>query len=354
MTAFLASADPPSGPHAGELLAAPPTPAAGEPGPGAAADATAGPAGGPAPTSMASLPRFAADSLRCLYQHRLLSTSQLQRLVAPRVPPRSSYLRARLLQLLRTDLAGVVTAPTRAREYLWFATDAGAELVESTGELVTRGYRMDATKANGSLQQHMIAVTETGLAFVSHARRLGHDCGPLDWTPEVAHRIRDGLNRRFEDDHLVADAVLHYVADVAGARTQYSVFLEVDRATMTVARLAAKLTQYARYLQYIPGGDPRTGRSGGGREAWRYRYPRFPRLLIVLTGAAESQLHRRAADLRAYAAELPQLRALHDHIVGVTTLDRLREEGPLAPIVVPVLADDPQPTELFRGARHPG
>lgn len=307
----------------------------------------------PQHTSTRSMSRFAGEALRCLYQHRLLSSGQLQRLLAPQVPRESSYLRGQLRLLLRAGLAGVVTAPTPAREYLWFATDAGADLVESSGELVTRGYRMDAIKADGSLQKHMLAVAETGLAFVTHARLLGHDCGPLDWVPEVAHRTRDGMHRRFDDDHLVADAVLHYVADAAGARTQYSVFIEVDRATMTVARLAGKLVQYARYLQYVPAGAAgRTGGSTGGREAWRYRYPRFPRLLIVLTGAGDEQLQRRAADLRAYAAALPQLLALHDEVVGVTTLDRLKDDGPFGPIVIPILGDGSSPSALLGSARH--
>lgn len=303
----------------------------------------------PRHASISSMSRFAGEALRCLYQHRLLSSGQLQRLLAPQVPRESTYLKRQLRLLLLAGLAGVVTAPTPAREYLWFATEAGADLVESSGELVARGYRMDATKADGSLQKHMLAVAETGLAFVAHARLLGHECGPLDWVPEVAHRTRDGMHRRFDDDHLVADAVLHYVADAAGARTQYSVFIEVDRATMTVARLAGKLVQYARYLQYVPAGD--AGRTGG-REAWRYRYPRFPRLLIVLTGAGDEQLQRRAADLRAYAAALPQLLPLHDEVVGVTTLDRLKDDGPFGPIVIPILGDDSSPSALFGSARH--
>jgi len=63
----------------------------------------------------------------------------------------------------------------------------------------------------------MLAVNETGLAFVEHARRLGHDCGPLDWTPMVSHRFRSGGGGT-RTAILICDALLYYVVEDPAAR----------------------------------------------------------------------------------------------------------------------------------------
>ncbi|MFE5717836.1 hypothetical protein ACFQ7P_05080, partial [Streptomyces erythrochromogenes] len=70
--------------------------------------------------------------------------------------------------------------------------------------------------------------------------------------------------------------------------------------------------------------------------ARRYRYPAFPRLLLVLTGASEDRLARRIADLRSLAVSDPAL-ATASLRVGVTTLAQLRTQGPFQPIFTPVL-----------------
>lgn len=284
--------------------------------------ATAGPA---------VLTRLAADALRVLYQHRLLSTGQLHRLLTPAAAD-SSYLRAELGRLRHTGLAAATRRATPPHDNLWFATDTGADAVESTGELPVRGYRTNARRADGALQQHTLAVNDTGIAFVHAARRFGHHCGPLDWTPEVAHRLRAGRATN-PGDLLIVDAVLHYATDDGHHRDHHTVFLEVDRATMTVARLADKLTRYARYHAHTP--------RAGDRPSWQWRYPRFPRILFVLTGAAPDTLARRITDLRAHTTAMPHLHRLRDETTnaGATTLDDLVTHGPLAPIVTSLLDD---------------
>src|SRR5262249_12516849 len=139
------------------------------------------------------------------------------------------------------------------------------------------------------------------LAFVEHARRLGHECGPLDWTSEVAHRYRGGSGR-FTDTHLIADALLHYtvIDPVAQHRDHLQFFIELDRATMSVARLAAKVLLYGQYYDYIAG---RTD-----QPAWHSQYPRFPRLLVVLTGRDVASLNRRRDELAAYLSGAPHHR----------------------------------------------
>lgn len=290
----------------------------------------------------ASLTRLQAGALTCLYQHRLLSGRQLGRLLTPHTAS-TAYLRRQLWSLERLGLIDHVNAPTRAHSKLWFVTAAGAECVEAAGEVPVRGYRMSAEIARGLLQQHTLAVNETGLCFVEAARAHGHECGPLDWVPERAHRMRDGSGRRADHEYLIADAVLNYVVRPGdGRRIQTCMFLELDRCTMTVARLSAKLAGYARYYEYVPGTDtPGGDATPGTLPAWRYSYPRFPTILIVFTGAGAQAISARIADLRALAAEDPRLRRLAGELkIGATALEQLRDRGPFEPIFTPILGGD--------------
>lgn len=118
-----------------------------------------------------------------------------------------------------------------------------------------------------------------------------------------------------EDLTLIPDAVLSYVHSdkLAKQRTLLTFFIEVDRTQMTIARLAQKLHAYAAYEQFTPqittARGARTVRRTASARAWRSRYAVFPRLLLVLTGASESRLERRIADLRSLAASDPMLAA---------------------------------------------
>lgn len=162
---------------------------------------------------------------------------------------------------------------------------------------------------------------------------------PLDWSPEIAHYYRDDA-RPGEELCLVPDAVLNYVHTAAKQRTLLTFFVEVDRTQMTIARLAQKLHAYAAYHEYAPQPQTAKGNRGPRRQAavpaWRYRYPAFPRLLLVLTGASEDRLARRIADLRSLAASDPAL-ASTPLRAGVTTLERLRDCGPFESIFTPIL-----------------
>ncbi|MEV0604640.1 replication-relaxation family protein [Streptomyces sp. NPDC050315] len=293
---------------------------------------------------------LAQELLPVLYRHRLLSTSQLHQLLTPTATS-SRYLR-RLLGRLRAErLVAATERRTVGRsELLWYATPLGCEIVEAGRELAPRAYRMTEQAAAGQLQEHTLAVNATGLAFVTHARRLGDDCGPLDWDPELAHRIRDGEDRLGDEAFLVPDAVIRYVRSDREQRMLLTFFAEIDRATMSVADLAGKLTRYARYSSYVPqvlvGGRRRTVRTTT-REAWRDRYPAFPRILLVLTGAPPAALARRTADLRALAAADGRLHHAAGQLqAGITTLTQLQQHGPFAPIVTPVLGD-PVPTDVL-------
>ncbi|MFD4482790.1 replication-relaxation family protein [Streptomyces sp. NPDC058471] len=301
-----------------------------------------------------SLSRLAQELLPVLYTHRLLTAAQLNRLLRPTTAS-SRYLRRQLQTLHAHGLAdATVRRHNRAGELLWYATALGADTLEAGHELPTRTYRITAQAAASALQEHTLAINETGLAMVEHARRTGDECGPLSWDMEVVHRVRDGNARHGDEAWLTPDAVLRYTRTQGNERRLLSFFIEVDRTTMSVARLAAKLHAYARYATYIP--QPAPGRSrqttAGDlvQEAWRERYPTLPRILIVLTGAPEPVLARRAWDLRALAAANTRLqRAVSRSPIqaGVTSLHLLAEHGPFAPIVTPLLGEDTTATDVL-------
>ncbi|MFF9870103.1 replication-relaxation family protein [Streptomyces sp. NPDC013953] len=292
-------------------------------------------------TGPTGLGQIAQQAAQIIYQHRLVSTRQLHQLITPH-HTRAEYLRRQLHTLREAGLAETVGRRLSGQtELLWWLTEKGASAVESVGLLPQRPYRMSPEAALGPLQEHTLATVDTGLAFVHWARRLGHECGPLDWSPETAHYYRDDA-RPGEELSLVPDAVLNYVHTNTEAkqRTLLTFFIEVDRTQMTIARLAQKLHAYAAYHAYTPQQPGSRGTKAGRRTAttpaWRYRYPAFPRLLMVLTGASDSRLARRIADLRSLAASDPALASTGVR-AGVTTLGQLQHQGPFAPVFTPVL-----------------
>lgn len=292
-------------------------------------------------TGPTGLGQIAQQATQILYQHRLVSTRQLHQLITPH-HTRAEYLRRQLHTLRETGLAETVGRRVSGQtELLWWLTEKGANAVESVGLLPQRPYRMSPEAALGPLQEHTLATVETGLAFVDWARRLGHECGPLDWSPETAHYYRNDA-RPGEELSLVPDAVLHYVHtdQKAKQRTLLTFFIEVDRTQMTIARLAQKLHAYAAYHDFTPqqpsGRGAKAGRRTTSTPAWRYRYPAFPRLLLILTGASNSRLARRIADLRSLAASDPALTNTGLR-AGVTTLGQLQHRGPFEPIFTPAL-----------------
>ncbi|MDV5143252.1 replication-relaxation family protein [Streptomyces sp. SBC-4] len=298
-----------------------------------------------------SLPRLGQQLLPVLYQHRLVATGQLHRMLTPHAQ-RPVYLR-RVLNQMRGQ--GLVDCTTRragrmgGAELLWFVTPRGADIVEASREVTSRAYRISPETAASQLQEHTLAVVETGLAFSTWAQALGDECGPLDWDPELVHRVRDGENRLGDDALLIPDAVLRYTRTTPTGRRLLTYFLEIDRSTMQVGRLGRKLTSYARYATYVPAPPPGhrfATATGAGREAWRDRYPAVPRLLVVLTGASETVLRSRTEDLRALAAADARVRRTPQLAVGITTLGQLTAQGPFAPIVTPLLGE-PTPGDVL-------
>jgi hypothetical protein len=100
-------------------------------------------------------------------------------------------------------------------------------------------------------------------------------------------------------------------------------FLELDRATLSVDRLAAELASYGRFLR---------AEDKDGRLLWHSLYPAFPAVLCVLDGAPRAALERRRDVALALLAADPELSRASEMAISVCLLDDLRSHGPFAPI----------------------
>lgn len=271
--------------------------------------------------------------LACLYHHRLLTTRQAHALLLERAGDYRGVQR-RLHQMRAAGLVDHVTVAGTPRLLAWFTTPAGAEAVEAAAVVPARPYRITAQLAAGPLQQHTLALNEAGIAFVRHAARRaaqGYECGPLDWTPEVAHRLTDQPS----GPSLIADAVVRCVVPRAGDGTRLlsRCFIEMDRAMMSVERLAEKVTAYARYYGYRPGSSQAGRATSGARPAWQYLYPAFPKIMIVLARGRAVSLTARLQDLGMLVARAAHEGRLPEQLTVIAcTLDDLIEHGPYAPI----------------------
>ena len=269
-------------------------------------------------------PALHNEVLQSLYVHRLLSTTQVHLLHAPNATRR--WVQKVLAGLERDGYAARVTA-TRVRrggttvggEALWFATDQGAEACEGSG-VPSRPYRMTPERANGPLRAHTLAVNEVGLAFVATARRRGDDFDAWSWRHESAHRLGE---REGRGEVVIADAVLDYTSHVDDA--VLCRFLELDRATMPLRELEAKLSAYARLWRFRP-------KTGG----WPALYPQWPKVLVVFCGRPAPVLERRIRSLLELVGANPNLEELHepdsDFDIFMATLEDLHAHGPFSPV----------------------
>ncbi len=304
----------------------------------------------PAPGQLTSLGQLV---LSCLVQHRLLTTTQVHEAVAYdvidgeyRARSVRRHIQRELQELHRRGMASYVTARSRARERRWWATDVGMNATDGA-ELTARAYRMDERKAAGAGQAHTLAVNDVGLAFLRAARTYGHDFGPLDWEHEIRHRIADKPLDGPTGNMLIADALLSYgYRTKSGDYRALRLLMELDRGTMTPDRVAKKLRAYALYAGYVPNAD-RPGASAAAALAWQTVYPRFPTVLIVLTGLSDTRLASRAQALRELAGEDHLVRRSEGRLqMLVTTLAELQTRGPWAPIFTPLTGEPDRVTVL--------
>ncbi|MDQ1041807.1 replication-relaxation family protein [Streptomyces sp. V4I2] len=275
--------------------------------------------------------------LTALALHRMATTGQLRQMLKP---DGSRQLFSRVLNKLRStgfvDLTPLPD-PGRSRTHAWYLTPEGSRLTRDLPVLRGRPpYPITSTTAASLKTPHTLTVVRTHLPFAADARRLGHEHGPWDWTPEVAHPIGEG-------ERTVADAVMHYTIVNSEHRRKLRAFVEVDRTTMSSERLAVKLIEYARLFQYEaqPAGRRRPPSTG---PAWLRWYPVFPRVLFVLTGASRTRLDNRISDLQAMVSHHPLVTALAREVpLGAAVLEDIEQHGPAQAVWVPLAGGEHRP-----------
>jgi Replication-relaxation len=275
-------------------------------------------------TAPRPLPPVAGSMLAGIYEHRLLSTTQLHALYTPAAQAR--WARQALALLERRGFVDRIRSPRRLS--LWFLTDAGADAVEAGGDRVEFRRRVTSREqAEGPLKKHTIGVNQVGVEFVRAARERGDECGPDSWGNEVAHLISQARGRR-PSELVIADALLTYLQTASdGALALHQRFVELDRGTRTTEQLAGKITRYARLRYYAP---PGSGESTP-EPMWRSHYRAWPHLLIVLADQSRQKMRQRVQRTLALQASDPAGR------VGVipvsfVALDDLCARGPFAPV----------------------
>jgi Replication-relaxation len=286
-------------------------------------------------------PSVPAEVLLMCYRHRLLTTRQIHLLHRPDGARRSAQ---RVMRGLRAAGLANFVRSTVTDEAVWYLTDEGAVIAESGMKGRSCRYRVTAALAKGPLREHTLAVNEVGLAFVTAARTRGDECSPGDWEHEVAFKVTDRRTRdRQGADACIADAVLHYTRCRAAGQELLARFVEVDRGTETVARLADKLRSYVKLHGFKP--KKQAGPVPGG---WRGQFLAFPKILVVLCDRpAPALASRRDTLLKLCAIDPVMKRAACSGpdkdpvVVMVTTLPELVEHGPFAPIFWTPGADQP-------------
>jgi hypothetical protein len=272
----------------------------------------------PAAVARAGLPEITAEMIASLGEHRVLSTEQARTI---HLPGRSLRRTQQVLASLeRAGLLCHVDARVAPRR-LWFLSDAGADLAFEAGGLERRPKVLGARDAAGALRAHTLAVNDAAICFLRAARGRDDEFGPLSWRHEVAHPLSTGRGRRRRT--LFADAVLTYLRATPKSILLEQAFLELDRATLSVDRLAAEMARYA---------DLFLARDSKGNPLWERRYPYFPRVLCVLAGAPREALGRRCQFVLGLLRTDPQVEQTYGLQVYVCRLEDLANDGPFAPI----------------------
>lgn len=287
---------------------------------------------------LGSLPPVAVDALVSVHQHRALTARQLQALHAP-----TSTLRWTQKVTARLAAHGLLDSVRvdRGRQ-LFFVTAAGADAVGLIGSRAeTRRMVMRPEQAAGPLRRHTHGVNDTGIAFVLAARERGDACGPWSWRHEIAHPIGH-LPGQQRSEQLVSDALLTYEHHANEQVSFHYRLIELDRATMSVDDLAAKLSRYVRLHRHTVTPDDEHDQV----PAWTYRYSVFPRVLVVLANGTAAALARRRGTLLALCREDQDLREGRAVHVDVCLLEELRALGPFAPIFRTVAGPDTPTTWL--------
>lgn len=279
---------------------------------------------------------YAHQALALIAQHRLLATTQLHQMLMPHTPPKKIH--KVLVPLRAHGLIAHTVLGARSGLQAHFLTPAGLQTVNDWPELSSRHLDLITSPTAAALRAaHALTGVRAHLAFLTDARGRADEYHPLDWTPEVTHRLPDTGG----EDRLVADALFHYTA-ATPRRRHYRAFVEIDRTTMSSERLARKLITYARLHDYTPqqAGRRQTVADQAATFAWQRFYPRFPRVLFILTGASRTTLTNRITDLRHMTSNHELVTRFAAHVpLGAAVLEDLEEHGPSAPLWTPLTGD---------------
>ncbi len=273
------------------------------------------------------LPAVATEVLAGLYQHRLLSTSQLHALYTPQA--RLRWTRRVLGLLAKRGLVDRAQGP--GTHSLWFLTEYGADTVETAGPRAeTRRRLVGPAQAEGPLRKHTLRVNDVGVAFVRAARERGDECGPESWRHEIAHPISPARGRR-PAELAVADALLTYLqTGEDGSLALHQRFIELDRGTARPAeQLAAKITRYTRLRYYTPAGG---SVDEPAEPLWRSYYRSWPHLLIVLADQSRERMRLRIQRTIVLHESDPAQGQTSAIPLSFVALDDLTGQGPFAPI----------------------
>jgi hypothetical protein len=266
------------------------------------------------------LPRVAPAVLAGLYQHQLMTTTQIHALFTPRAGQR--WTRKALDVLKRRELVDRVRGPGTLS--CWYLTETGADAVEAAGPRGEQRRRVASrAQVEGLLKRHTIAVNDVGVAFVLAARARRDEC---DWRHEIAHPISAGSLRR-PPQLVIADALLTYLQAEDGEIFLHQRFIEVDRGTERPAeQLANKLARYTRLRTYTPSADQ------ADEPLWRHYYRSWPHLLIVLANQSPERVQRRIERVLALYESEPTKGSRREVPFSFVTLSDLIAHGPFAPI----------------------
>jgi hypothetical protein len=267
---------------------------------------------------------LAVEMLEGIYQHRLLSSSQLHEIYTPGRSHEWTHRQIRKLE--RAGLAAAVRQPGGRK--LLHLTPAGVAMVETVPRTESRSKLITPEHAAGALQRHTLAVNDVGVAFLRAARERGDGFRPLSWRHEIAHPIGSPVGGR-RNEQVIADAVLVYEHYEDGVWFKYR-FLELDRNTMPVEALGKKLARYGRLREYrVP--SKKTPVLQGPR-FWKTRYRVFPDVLLVFDNGTPEQLRRRRDLVLWFASTESELRNAANVKVTACLLSDLQTEGPFARI----------------------
>jgi hypothetical protein len=264
------------------------------------------------------LPMASVEILASLAQHRLLRTDQVREI--HRLGSDRRWAQKVLVRLRTAGLADRVRPPRRGTS-IWFATHGGVEVARVAGALTEAVPILDPRAAVNQLQAHTLGVNDAAICFLRAARAREEEFGPLSWRHEVLHPLGGGRGRRRRS--VVADAVLTYLRGEDGRVALEQRFLELDRATLSVERLAAELARYA---------ELHGARDGAGEPIWKRSYPRFPAVICVLAGGRREALERRRSTVIALLRADPRMSLAPEVRISICLLEDLRAEGPFAPI----------------------